>query len=181
MITKTERQINFSDICSQCQNKSCCFKSKPPIAKTRKLIVEKYLAENRIPITTPFAQTDYVFPRVDTEGHCVFFDKSTQKCVIHAVKPETCVAGPVTFDINVKTGKIEWHLKTEKICPLAGVLYKNRNLLEDHLKSAKKEILTLVSGLDSVALKAILKIEEPETFKIDEDDVEPCILKKLGQ
>jgi hypothetical protein len=116
--------------------------------------------------------TDYVFPREDEEGYCVFHDKETRKCLIHPVKPETCVAGPITFDINLETGKIEWFLKTEKICPLAGKLYKNQKMLQKHLKSAKKEILKLVHQLDSKALKAILKIEEPETFKIGEDEIE---------
>jgi hypothetical protein len=116
--------------------------------------------------------TDYVFPREDEEGYCVFHDKETRKCLIHPVKPETCVAGPITFDINLETGKIEWFLKTEKICPLAGKLYKNQEMLQKHLKSAKKEILKLVHQLDPKALKTILKIEEPETFKIGEDEIE---------
>jgi len=97
------------------------------------------------------------------------------------VKPETCVAGPITFDINIKTRKIEWHLKMEKICPLAGVLYKNKGVLKKHLESAKREILNLVSELDSEALKAILKIEEPELFKIGEDNIGKDILDKLAK
>lgn len=116
-------------------------------------------------------QADYVFPREDEEGYCVFHEKETKKCIIHPVKPETCVAGPITFDVNPKTGKIEWYLKMEKICPLAGKLYRNTKMLETHLKSAKKEILRLIRQLDAKALNAILKIEEPETFKIDETEI----------
>jgi hypothetical protein len=89
------------------------------------------------------------------------------------------VAGPITFDINVHNRKIEWHLKKETICPLAGKLYRNGGILKRHVESAKKEILRLVYELDSEALKAILKIEEPETFKISEDDIETVILEKL--
>jgi len=95
------------------------------------------------------------------------------------MKPETCVAGPITFDINLRTKKIEWYLKMEKICPLAGVVYKDKESLTKHLESAKREILTLVRELDPEALKAILKIEEPETFKIGEDNIENRILEKL--
>jgi hypothetical protein len=89
------------------------------------------------------------------------------------------VAGPITFDINMKSQKIEWYLKKEEICALAGAMHKNREELRKHLESAKKEILTLIRELDSEALKAILKIEEPETFKIDDDILEKTILDKL--
>jgi hypothetical protein len=122
----------------------------------------------------------YTFPREDAEGYCVFYDKQTRKCKVHPVKPETCVAGPITFDINKQTQKIEWYLKMEKICPLAGILHKNGEILKKHLESAKKEIFRLVHGLDPEALRAILKIEEPETFKIDEDPVGSDVLTKLN-
>jgi hypothetical protein len=95
------------------------------------------------------------------------------------VKPETCVAGPITFDINRKTKKIEWHVKMEQICQLAGTVYGNKKALEQHLRSAKKEILTLVRELGAASLKAILKKDEPETFKIGEDTIEEEILDKL--
>jgi len=135
--------------------------------------------EHGISIENSFIQGEYTFPREDEEGYCIFKDKKTGTCVVHPVKPETCVAGPITFDIEVKTGKIEWYLKTEEICPLAGKLYKNKGMLEKHLTSAKKEIRRLVCELDSKALKTILKREESETFKIDEDDLEKDILSKL--
>ena len=98
---------------------------------------------------------------------------------MHAVKPETCVAGPVTFDINPERGKIEWYLKMEKICPLAGVLHEDEEALSRHVESAKKECLALVQGLGAEELKAILRIEEPETFKIGEDDLDPKIVSEL--
>jgi hypothetical protein len=47
------------------------------------------------------------------------------------------------------------------------------------LQSAKKEILALVRDLDAASLKAILKKDEPETFKIDEDTIDGEILDKL--
>jgi hypothetical protein len=64
---------------------------------------------------------------------------------------------------------------------LAGVLYKNKGALKMHVELAKKEILALVSELDSEALKVILKIEEPETFKIGEDNIGKDILDKLAK
>lgn len=115
----------------------------------------------------------------DHEGYCIFYDRAAKKCRIHPVKPETCVAGPVTFDINKNSGKIEWYLKFEEICPLAGVMYRDKNALREHLQTAKREIMRLVRELPAEALRTILKREEPETFKIDEDDVEEAILSKL--
>jgi Fe-S-cluster containining protein len=102
-----------------------------------------------------------------------------RKCRIHPVKPETCVAGPITFDINKKTGKIEWHLKKEKICSLAGNMFKNEKALRKHLESAKTEIIRLVHQLDPKALQIILKIDEPHTFKVGEDNIDKEILDKL--
>jgi len=130
-------------------------------------------------IKNPFIKNVYSFP-TETEGNrCIFLDKNTKKCMIHSVKPETCVAGPVTFDINLKTGRIEWFLKTERICTLAGALLKDKRMLKGHLESARKELLKLVHDLDATALCAILKIEEPGTFKIGEEDFDTKVLVKL--
>lgn len=183
MLTKKEdkRQNDFFDTCSDCKvGFSCCFGTRPPITRERKDIIEGYLKKANIPISDPFVQAEYVFPREDADGYCIFQDKTTRKCIIHPVKPETCVAGPITFDINARNHKIEWYMKMEKICPLAGAIYKNKELLNKHLESAKKELLGLVQRLDSEALKAILKKDEPETFKIDEDNMEIGILNKLN-
>jgi Fe-S-cluster containining protein len=178
MLIQNKRESSFFDVCSPCEG-NCCRNARPPLTLKRKQIIEAYLKEQKIPIDNPFVQTSYVFPKDGTEGYCIFYDKKTRKCLIHPVKPETCVAGPITFDINIKNRKIEWHLKMEKICPLAAVLYKNKGILKKHLASAKREILELVRELDPEALKAILKIEEPETFKIDEDNIVKDTLDKL--
>ena len=176
---QNKRESSFFDVCSQCEG-DCCRNARPPLTLRRKQIIAAYLEKQKIPINSPFVQASYVFPKDGAEGYCIFYDKKTKKCIIHPVKPETCVAGPITFDINVKNRKIEWHLKMEKICRLAGALYKNETVLEKHLASAKREILQLVNELDSEALKAILKIEEPETFKIDEDNIGKDTLDKLN-
>jgi len=173
----SERQRNFSDACCECG--ICCKNARPPITPKRREIIEEYLRRHTIPIEKPFECTTYTFPREDDEDYCIFYDKETRKCKVHSVKPETCVAGPITFDISTKTQKIEWHLKMEKICPLAGRLYKDEETFQKHLKSAKKEIMRLVRELDSEALKAILRIEEPDTFKVDEDNIGKEVLNKI--
>jgi Fe-S-cluster containining protein len=175
-----KRQSDFFDVCSKCETSySCCHETTPPVTSERRKIIEAYLKAEKMPIEDPFEETDYVFPRLDADGYCVFHDKKTRKCLVHSAKPETCVAGPITFDINMKTGKIEWFVKMDKICQLAGVVHRDRELLQNHLESAKKEILRLVKELDSEALWAILRKDEPETFKIDEENIRKETLKKL--
>ncbi len=162
------RQDDFFDTCSHCEtNWSCCHETTPPVTDRRMKIIEGFLKESNIEIRNPFVKTGYVFPRLDKDGYCIFHDTKTRKCIIHPVKPETCVAGPITFDINKKTGEIEWFIKMQKICPLAGRVFEDKTLLKSHVESAKKEIKRLVDELDLKALDAILKKDEPETFKID--------------
>ncbi len=176
---KGERQSNFFDICDSCKI-GCCRDAFPPITGERKRIIEAYLKAQKIPIENPFVRVGYTFPKGDAEGYCVFYDKKTRKCQVHPVKPETCVAGPVTFDINKKTRKIEWHLKMEKICPLAGKMRQNQPVLKKHVESAKKEILKLVDEFKAEELQTILKREEPDTFKVGEDNIRKDVLNKLN-
>ena len=177
---KNPSQSSFFDTCSKCRtNYSCCNDTTPPITDKRRKTIEAYLKAEKISLENLFVKTDYVFPRLDSDGYCIFHDKKTRKCIVHSVKPETCIAGPITFDISKKTGKIEWYMKMKKICQLAGSIHENKELLHKHLQAAKKEILRLVNELDSEALRAILKKQEPETFKIDEEIIEKQILEKL--
>ncbi|MGQ9460962.1 MAG: YkgJ family cysteine cluster protein [Candidatus Bathyarchaeaceae archaeon] len=174
----TQRQNDFFPVCSKCKL-NCCQNARPPIIQKRKKIIESYLATQGLRIKEPFNSADYIFPRETTDGFCILFDKKSGKCLVHPVKPETCIAGPITFDINPQTGKIEWFLKFESICSVAGILYRDKEALEKHLSSARKALQTLVQELDAKALRAILKIEEPETFKIGEDSLSPRVLEKI--
>jgi Fe-S-cluster containining protein len=173
-----ERQKNFLNVCSGCVAE-CCHGTRPPITSKRKRTIKKYLREHGIDIRQPFVAEDYVFPREQEGEYCIFHDKKTGMCIVHSVKPETCVAGPITFDINKKTGKIEWFLKKEQICRLAGAMFRDKEMLSKHTKSAKEELSRLVKELDAQALKAILKKDEPETFKISEDEIETRISDEL--
>ena len=177
---ESRRQSNFFDVCSECNTGySCCNDTTPPVTAERRKIIEAYLKENEISLDNPFQRTEYVFPRLTADGYCVFHDRKTKKCLIHRVKPETCVAGPITFDINGEKGKIEWFVKKESICQLAGNVHRDKQLLQKHLASAKKEVLRLVAQLSGEELKAILSKDEPETFKIEEDELEEELLRKL--
>ena len=176
--TESKRQTDFFNTCSRCKTAwSCCHETTPPVTDKRRKIIEGYLSANKISVEKPFVEAEYVFPRLTPDGYCVFHDKKTKKCLIHPVKPETCVAGPITFDIKAEASKIEWFIKMDAICCLAGHVYSDKVILQRHVDSAKKEIFKLVSELDSEALRAILKKEEPETFKIGEDNLGKCALK----
>ena len=75
--------------------------------------------------------------------------RCTQLSLKHAV------AGPVTFDINFSTKKVEWFLKKSEICAFAGVLYSDKAAFKDHFEVAKKELTQLIRELDPEELRAI--------------------------
>ena len=167
-IFKGSRQDDFFSTCEGCKS-VCCKGARPPLTLKRISIIRDYLLAEKIDIKRPFVRKGYSFPRENSHGYCIFFDTKTKMCKIHFFKPETCVAGPITFDIDVVSGVIEWYLKSKKICMLVGALYRDEDKLREHLRSAKMEINTLVRELPKKELLAILNIDEPETFKIAED------------
>ncbi len=172
------RQQNFFNVCSIC-GIVCCHHARPPITRQRRQILQAALGTPESSSKDLFETTTYTFPHETRDGFCVFFDHDTRKCRVYAVKPETCVAGPITFDINLHTGKLELYLKLESICPLAGQLRKDPQVFGTHVNAAKRELLRLVHDLDADALAAILHIDEPDTRKIGEVALSPNILNKL--
>jgi Fe-S-cluster containining protein len=171
---EAERQDNFFNVCGECKI-SCCKDARPPVSPKRRKTIEDYLKIHPIQEVKPpyfTRENQYTHPREDSQGYCIFYDKKTRLCRIHLIKPETCVAGPITFDVNPKTKKLEYYLKMNEICPLAGKIYTLKNgTLQKHLASAKREIRRLVLEIEPESLKAILKIEEPDTFKVDEEEM----------
>jgi Fe-S-cluster containining protein len=167
------------DVCSQCKI-ICCQDAKPPLTSNRKKIIKEYLKKQEINVEKPFSKENYSYPSVDEKVFCRLFDKKIGKCLVHPVKPETCRAGPVTFDINFSTKKVEWFLKKSEICAYAEVLYNNKAAFKDHFDVAKKELTNLICELGAEELRAILKIEEPQTFKIGEGDLPKEVVRKLG-
>lgn len=166
------------DVCSQCKT-ICCQDAKPPLTEKRKKILKEYIESNKIQITKPFETKQYSYPVTDENLYCKLFNKQTGKCSVHPVKPETCRAGPVTFDINFKTKKLEFFLKKSKICALAGLLHETPDMFTAHYEAAKPEIRQLVEELSADELRAIVKIEEPDTFKVGEENLSEAVVKKL--
>ena len=167
------------DVCGQCKN-ICCQDAKPPLSEKRKKIMLEHLQKQKVTFRALFAKERYSYPAVDEEGYCLLFNKKTGKCMVHPVKPETCVSGPITFDINFKTKKIEWFLKKSEICTYAGLLFNDKVAFSKHLKEAKKQITSLIKMLSPEELRAIVTIEEPQTFKVGEDDLPMNAVKQLG-
>jgi uncharacterized protein len=166
------------EVCRDCEL-GCCQDAKPPLTRERMTTIREYLHKNGNSEDRTFAFSRYFYPSVDSDKFCIFYDKTTRVCQIHDVKPETCRAGPITFGINRVTKKIEWFLKTSEHCRFAGKLYKNTERFKEHFGVAKDEIMRLIFELDSEALKAILAIDEPETFKISENALPEAVLQKL--
>jgi uncharacterized protein len=166
------------DVCSKCKL-MCCQGANPPLTNSRKKTIEVYLNE-AVSFKSFVINEDYEHPAADPEDFCILYNRKTGKCSVHPVKPETCKAGPITFDINLKTGKIEWFLKKSEVCALAGILLGNPAQFKEHFEVAKAEIMRLVCELDSKSLKAILKIPEPQTFKIGENELPRNVIEKIG-
>lgn len=166
------------DVCSQCKS-ICCQDAKPPLTEKRKKIIKKYLKEQKINTKKTFTKENYSYPKVNELAYCVFFNNKTGKCSVHPVKPETCVSGPITFDINFSTRKIEWFLKKSELCTYAGILYDDKVAFKEHFEVAKKELTKLICQLDADELRAIVKIDEPQTFKVGEDYLPVQVNKKL--
>jgi uncharacterized protein len=167
------------DVCSQCRS-ICCQDAKPPLTANRKKKLQAYLKEHQIELKDVFITEDYTHPATDDALYCILFNKQTGKCMVHPVKPETCVAGPVTFNINFCSQKVEWFLKTKELCTYAGVLYNDKPAFHEHFEVAKKEIMALIEQLSAAELRALMKIDEPQTFKFCEDDLPKEVIKKLG-
>lgn len=88
------------------------------------------------------------------------------KCIIHAIKPETCRAGPFTF--GVKDDVIEIYLKYSRICPLVNLLKEIPEAYQIQYEIAVKNITHLVSNLTDDEIDAICRVDEPETEKVSE-------------
>lgn len=100
--------------------------------------------------------------------------------MVHPVKPETCTAGPVTFDINLKACKVEFYLKKGEICNLAEIMCHNKLQFKEHFEAAKTVLLRLICDLELNDLKNLMMIEEPQTFKIGEADLPREVAEKFA-
>ena len=88
------------------------------------------------------------------------------KCTIHAFKPETCRAGPFTFDM--KGDLIAMYIKRESICPVVKLLKEVPEAYRQQYELAVQNITHLVRNLTGDEISVICQIDEPETEKVAE-------------
>jgi uncharacterized protein len=145
-------------ICLNCDG-HCCHGAQPPISEYcyRRLVAEGVAK-------TVFETNGYRYVRTGNDGTCMLLNG--EKCSIHAIKPETCIAGPFTFD--VRGDIIEIFLKFESICPLVRLLKEVPEAYDQQYSAAVQCITRLVSNLTKDELAVICQIEEPETEKVAE-------------
>lgn len=153
--------IDFFEVCSRCGGQ-CCKNANPPLSKKRLEILFKNGVEKE-----KIFFGKYAHPKAREDGYCVFFENG--KCTIHSIKPETCVAGPFTFDLKGEI--LEIYIKKESICPLVRHLKENEEAYRAQFEIAVEKIIELIKDLDEQSLSEILKIEEPETVKVAEIDL----------
>jgi len=83
------------------------------------------------------------------------------KCTCHRVKPETCRAGPFTFDVDGNTIRI--FLKHASICPIIPLLKGEPGAYRQQYEQAATNIANLVAHLTGEEIAEINKIDEPDT------------------
>lgn len=150
----------LSRACDECQlHGGCCFEARPPLTSERiKILLANGISQNEI----DFGR--YKRLKLKADGFCVMFQNG--RCSIHSIKPETCVAGPFTFDM--KGSILEIYLKKETICPMVRLLKENKEIYDGFFDAAVEKISDLVRKLPKEELAEILKIEEPETDLVTE-------------
>ena len=137
----------------------CCVDAHPPVSRS---CSERLIAAGISP--DMFEYKGYKRLKVKENGVCILSEQG--KCRIHAVKPETCRAGPFTFDVEEDV--IGIFLKYESICPLVKLLKEIPEAYQQQYTLAVKSITHLVSNLTPDEIDAICCIDEPDTEKVSE-------------
>jgi Fe-S-cluster containining protein len=148
--------VRAGAICLQCGGR-CCTDAHPPVSGH---CFERLVASG-VPEES-FEWRGYRAVRAREDGTCIFC--TGNRCSIHAIKPETCRAGPFTFD--VRGDQIGIFLKYESICPVVRLLEEVPEAYAYQLALAQKSFRHLVSELTESELAAICAIEEPETVMV---------------
>jgi len=145
--------LKAEEICHTCGG-HCCDGAQPPLSSERIAIILK-----GGDFAHCIGKDGYRFVRSKENGECTL--QKNGRCQIHAIKPETCRAGPFTFDVKGDT--IEIFLKFESICPIVRLLKDVPEAYEQQYNAAVTHITHLVAHLPQDELDVICRIEEPET------------------
>ena len=150
----------LSRACDDCHLAGgCCFEARPPLSQKRiDILMENGVSADAIEFV------GYKRLRLRQDGFCVLFRDG--KCSIHDIKPETCVAGPFTFDI--KGDMLHIFLKRESICPMVRFLRANRKAYDALFETSVEKIMDLIRSVPEEEMAQILQIDEPETDLVAE-------------
>jgi len=143
-------------ICQRCGGSCCTCGTRPPVSHS---CHEQLLAHGVPP--DAFEYSGYLRLKAKKNA-CILFDSG--RCRYHAIRPETCRAGPFTFDV---TGdRIGIYLKTESICPLVRLLKEDPEACKEQFRTAVFNIRFLVQSLKNEEIAAICAIDEPDTVLV---------------
>ena len=155
-----ELKRSLSRACDECHLAGgCCFEARPPLSLRR---IEILMENGVSPDAVEFA--GYKRLRLGEDGFCVLFRDG--KCSIHDIKPETCVAGPFTFDIE--DDMLQIFLKRESICPMVRFLRANRKAYDALFETSVEKIMDLIRSVPEEEMAQILQIDEPQTDLVAE-------------
>ena len=137
----------------------CCDDAHPPISMN---CHQRLIAAGVSPAV--FETNGYRRLRTHPDHTCILMKDSM--CLIHAIKPETCRAGPFTFEV---TGdKIRIFLKHESICPIVPLLKEVPEAYGQQFDLAIQNITNLVAHLTDEEIDAVNRIDEPDTDLVAE-------------
>lgn len=148
----------LTKICDKCGGR-CCYFAKPPLTEERISI----LLENGMTFDDILFQS---YRKLDCKstGFCVGYKDG--RCTVQGVKPETCVAGPFTFD--VRGDMLEIYIKKERLCEMVTFLRENPEVYREQYELALQNIEYLIRSLPKEELDEVLKVEEDSTDKVAE-------------
>lgn len=159
MISLNEDWLHRTEkICSLCGG-TCCNDACPPISQT---CYERLVNSGVSPDC--FEQNGYRRLKTKDNGTCTLLENG--RCTIHSIKPETCRAGPFTFDVKDNTIKI--FLKYPTHCPVVGYLRSASDAYWQHFERAVSDITQLMQNFSREELDHICRIEEPKTERVAE-------------
>jgi len=150
----------LSRACDDCHLAGgCCFEARPPLSQKRiDMLMENGVSADAIEFV------GYKRLCLKQDGFCVLFRDG--KCSIHDIKPETCVAGPFTFDIE--GDMLQIFLKRESICPMVRFLRANRKAYDALFETSVEKIMDLIRSVPEEEMAQILQIDEPQTDLVAE-------------
>lgn len=150
----------LSRACDDCHLAGgCCFEARPPLSQKRiDILMENGVSADAIEFV------GYKRLCLRQDGFCVLFRDG--KCSIHDIKPETCVAGPFTFDIE--GDMLQIFLKRESICPMVRFLRANRKAYDALFETSVEKIMDLIRSVPEEEMAQILQIDEPQTDLVAE-------------